>query len=74
MDTQLLWFLGLAVIALTQALVLVLRLSQGRINKKNNNPGNYGIKIAKLETKVENIEGDIREIKEKLEKIARPGK
>ena len=70
MNAQLLWFLGLAVIALTQALVLVLKLSQG----KKNNPGNYGVKIGKLETEVENIKEDIKEIKGGLEKLRRPGK
>lgn len=59
MDTQLLWFLGLAVIALTQALVLALKL-------KKNNPGKYGERIAKLETEVKNIKEDIKEIKDKL--------
>lgn len=60
MDTQLLWFLGLAVIALTQALVLALKL-------KKNNPGKHGERIAKLEEAVENIKDDIKEIKGKLE-------
>ena len=40
----------------------------GKKNDKPDNPGNYGVKIAKLETKVENIEEDIREIKRKLNK------
>ena len=34
--------------------------------RKNNNPGNYGVKIGKLETEVLNIKEDIKEIKEKL--------
>jgi len=34
--------------------------------RKNNNPGNYGVKIGKLETEVENIKEDIREIKRRL--------
>ncbi len=34
--------------------------------KKNSNPGNYGVKIGKLETEVENIKEDIREIKRRL--------
>ena len=62
MNTGLLWFLGLAIIALTQALVLVLRLSQG----KKNNPGKYGERIATLEEAVENIKEDIRKIEDKL--------
>ncbi len=36
--------------------------------KKNNNPG-YGIKIGKLETRVGNIEDDIKRIKDKLDLI-----
>lgn len=59
MNTQLLWFLGLAVIALTQALVLALKL-------RKNNPGKYGERIASLETEVKNIKDDIKEIKRKL--------
>ena len=35
--------------------------------KKNNNPS-HGERLATLETKVENIEGDIKEIKEDLGK------
>lgn len=62
MNSQLLWFLGIAIIALTQALVLVLRLSQG----KKNNPSKYGERIASLETDVENIKDDIKEIRRKL--------
>lgn len=38
------------------------------IQKKKNNPGNHGERIAKLETKVENIEEDIKEMKEKMQK------
>jgi len=30
---------------------------------KRDNPGNYGVKIGKLETEVENIKEDIRDIK-----------
>jgi len=62
-NTQLLWFLGLVIIALTQALVLVLRLSQGRANRKNEPPASedsenpsHGERIASLETKVEGLE------------------
>ena len=70
MNSGLLWFLGLAIIALTQALVLVLKLNQGRANRKTKplkpeNPS-HGERIATLEEAVENIKEDITEIKDKL--------
>lgn len=37
--------------------------------KKNSNPGNYGVKIGKLETRVKNIEENIGRIKDKLDLI-----
>jgi hypothetical protein len=55
MDNQILWLLGLTILSLVQALVLVLRLSQGRANKKNN-PGKYGERIATLEKGQEELE------------------
>lgn len=65
----LVWLLGLSILSLVQALVLVLRLSQGRTRKKSDqkpeNP-NHGERIATLEEAVENIKEDITEIKEKL--------
>lgn len=64
MDSGLLWFLGLAIISLTQALVLVLKLNQRRINKKPRDPENpsHGERLATLEEAVETI-------KERLDKI-----
>lgn len=65
MEGQTLWFLGLIILSLAQALVLALRLSQG----KKSNPGNYGERIGKLETRAKNIEEDIGRIKDKLNLI-----
>lgn len=60
MENGLIWFLGLAVISLTQALVLVLKFSQRRAEKKSvpeidsDNPGE-GERIGIVETEVKNI-------------------
>lgn len=64
----LVWLLALSILSLVQALVLVLRLSQGRPNKKNRKPDNpgYGERIATLEEAVQNIKDDIEKIQEKL--------
>ena len=68
MNNQLLWFLGLAIIALTQALVLVLKLNQRRINKKPRDPENpsHGERLATLEEAVETIKERLEKIEEKL--------
>jgi uncharacterized protein (UPF0335 family) len=44
--------------------------------KKNTsgNPGKYGERLVRLETKVENIEGDIKDINNKLGKLSEGGK
>ena len=52
MNEQIIWLVILTILALAQALVLALRLV------KKNNPGNYGVKIEKLETKVEEMDKD----------------
>lgn len=67
MNSGLLWFLGLAIIALTQALVLAMKLNQAKASKRNN-PGKYGERIAMLETEVKNIKEDIKEINRKLDR------
>jgi len=38
-------------------------------NGKKSNPGNYGNRITRLETKMENVEKAIDEIKKKLDKM-----
>lgn len=42
---------------------------KSKYRKRNSNPNNYGVKIGKLETKVKNIEDDIKRIKDKLDLI-----
>lgn len=66
----LVWLLGLSILSLVQALVLVLRLSQGRPNKKNKKPENptHGERIATLEKGQENIEERLDRIEDKLNK------
>jgi len=62
-NTQLIWLLGLTILSLVQAIVLILRMSQERNNKKKipNNPSppvdyhNHGERIATLEEAVENV-------------------
>lgn len=68
MDTQLALFLGLTIVALAQALVLAMKLNQGRANKKSKKPENpsHGERIATLEEAVGNIKDDIDEIKRRL--------
>ena len=58
-----------AVLGMASLLIERIFYYRSRYRKKNNNPGNYGIKIGKLETKVEDIEEDIRAIKKKLDLI-----
>ena len=69
MDTQLALFLGLTIVALAQALVLAMKLNQGRVNKKKpykpENPS-HSERIATLEEAVRNIKDDIEKIWEKL--------
>jgi len=65
MNGQIAWLVILTILTLAQALVLTLRLVNNRRNNRKDNPG-HGEKIAILETKVENIEEDIKEIKGKL--------
>ena len=69
-------YLWLVVITLAQVVLVGMKILEKRNNKKNHsgNPGNHGERLATLETKVENIEGDIKEIKDGLEKLRRPGK
>ena len=76
MDTQVFWFLGIAIIALSQALVLAMKLNQGRANRKKTckpeNPG-HGERIAKLEEAMENVkennEKDHRLIRKDIAKL-----
>ena len=74
MEAEVLKYGWLIILSLAQIIFVWMKMAEKRNGKKNNNPGNYGVKIGKLETEVENIKEDIKEIKEKLEKIARPGK
>ena len=76
MEAEYIKYLWLVLITLAQIILVGMKILEKRNNKKNDKPNNpgYGVKIGKLETKVENIEEDIREIKDKLEKIQRPGK
>ena len=71
MEGDVLKYGWLIVLTLAQIIFVWMKMAAKRNGKKNDkpdNPGNYGVKIAKLETKVENIEEDIREIKRKLNK------
>ena len=63
MDGKLILILAVSVVTLANALVLALKM---KADKKNNNPGNHGERIAQLETEVKNIKEDIKEIKDKL--------
>ena len=55
-----------AVLGMASLLIERIFYYRSRYRKRNNNPGNYGVKIGKLETEVENIKEDIREIKRRL--------
>jgi len=80
MENGQMWFLGLmglAIISLSQALVLVLRLSQRRADKKSvasdaDNPG-HGERIGNCETEIKNLkesnEKDHRLIRESIQKL-----
>ncbi|MCK4852242.1 MAG: hypothetical protein KAS86_03920 [Candidatus Omnitrophica bacterium] len=62
MENGLIWFLGLAIISLTQALVLILKFTASRSEKKSvpviseesDNPG-YGERIGQSETEIKNM-------------------
>lgn len=43
--------------------------ARGIWKRRNDNPRNYGERIAKLEEAMENVQEDIRKIKEKLDLI-----
>lgn len=70
MNGQIAWLVILTILTLAQALVLTLRLAG---NSKKNNPGNYGERIGKLETKVEEMDKDNEKdhglIRKDIEKI-----
>lgn len=58
-----------AVLGMASLLIERVFYYRSRYKNKNNNPGNYGVKIGKLETRVKNIEDDIGRIKDKLDLI-----
>lgn len=59
-----------AVLGMASLLIERVFYYRSRYRKKNsNNPGNYGVKIGQLETRVKNIEDDIGRIKDKLDLI-----
>lgn len=58
-----------AVLGMASLLIERVFYYRSKYKKRNNNPGNYGIKIGKLETRVKNIEDDIGRIKDKLDLI-----
>lgn len=63
-STQILWLLALTILGLVQAVVLILKLTQDKNNKKKvpNNPSppvdyhSHGERIATLEEAVDNVE------------------
>jgi len=67
MNGQILWLFMLIIMTLAQVILLIVRSAQ----RKRNNPGNYGERIATLEAKINNVEKDIEEIKKKLNNIKR---
>lgn len=69
MEGDVLKYGWLIVLTLAQIIYVWMRMAGKRNNRKNSNPGNYGVKIGKLETKVKNIEDDIKRIKDKLDLI-----
>lgn len=46
--------------------VFTYKEARGAWKRKNGNPGNYGERIASLETSMEGVEEDIKAIKDKL--------
>ena len=58
-----------AVLGMASLLIERIFYYRSRYRKRNNNPGNYGVKIGQLETRVGNIEEDIGRIKDKLDLI-----
>jgi len=59
----------IAVVGMASLLIERVFYYKSRYRKRNNNPGGYGERIGKIETKIENIEDDIRRIKNKLNLI-----
>jgi len=77
MEAEVLKYGWLIILTLAQIIFVWMRMAEKRNGKKNNkpnNPGNYGERIAGLETDMKNVKEDIREIKGKLDKVLRPGK
>ena len=58
-----------AVLGMASLLIERIFYYRSRYRKKNNNPGNYGTKIGKIETRLEDIENDLERIKDKLNLI-----
>lgn len=58
-----------AVLGMASLLIERIFYYRSRYRKKNNNPGNYGERMGKIETRLEDIEEDIKRIKDKLDLI-----
>ncbi|MCK4783336.1 MAG: hypothetical protein KAV87_06260 [Desulfobacteraceae bacterium] len=69
MESEALKYGWLIILTLVQIIYVWMKIAEKRNGKKNDkppNPGKYGERIASLETDVENIKEDIREIKRRL--------
>ena len=58
-----------AVLGMASLLIERIFYYRSKYKKKGNNPGNYGERMGKIETRLEDIEEDIGRIKDKLDLI-----
>jgi len=58
-----------AVLGMASLLIERVFYYRARYRKRNNNPGGYGERMGKIETRLEDIENDLERIKDKLNLI-----
>lgn len=59
----------IAVLGMASLLIERVFYYRSRYRKRNNNPGGYGERMGKIETRLEDIENDLERIKDKLNLI-----
>jgi len=58
-----------AVLGMASLLIERIFYYRSRYRKRNNNPGSYGERMGKIETRLDDIEDDLGRIKDKLDLI-----